>query len=83
MILLITAALQLVLLIFQEYYGALARAREKDDKFTLDQANLKLIVDAAVLKWNASNAKDSQSAGDAWDHSDRLEMPLRKDPNEK
>ncbi len=68
---LIGAGLQLCLLLFSEYFSARARAREENKQFVLDQAAMKLIIDAAVLKWNSKNAADSAQAGDAWDEADR------------
>lgn len=68
---LIGAGLQLMLLLFSEYFSARARAKEEDKAFNLDQATLKAVMDSAVLKWNTQNAPDSKKAGDAWDNADQ------------
>lgn len=67
----IGAGLQIVLLIIKEYLSASAKAKEEEKKFNLDQAALKVLVDAAVLKWNEGNAKKSDDAGNAWDNADK------------
>lgn len=71
MLAVIGAGLSLVLLILQEYFSAKSIAREQDRKFELSQAELKKLVDSAVLKWNQNNATDSKKAGDAWDQADK------------
>lgn len=68
---LILAIIPLVTLIIQEFLSASARAKAANEKFELDQANLKKLVDSAVEKWVARNAVDSKDAGDSWDKADR------------
>lgn len=65
----------LIYLLFQEFFSAQARAREQDKEFQIDQANLKLIVDAAVQKWVEKSAKDSADASNAWDRADEDKKP--------
>lgn len=62
--------LSLAALIFKEFFSAQARAREADEKFELNQATFKKIVDAALAKQLASMAKASADAGNAWDGAD-------------
>lgn len=66
----VTAIIPLLLLLFNEFFSAQARARAANEKFVIDQAALKKIVDEAVNKWNSQNAKDSGGAGNAWDNAD-------------
>lgn len=66
----LVAIVPLILMIFQEFFSAQAKAKEEDRKFVIDQALLKQIVDTAVNNWNAQNAKDSSGASDAWDSAD-------------
>lgn len=66
----IVSVVPLILLIFQEFFSAQARAREANRKFELDQETMKKLVDSAVQKWNDKNAKDSAGAGNAWDKAD-------------
>lgn len=68
---LILAIIPLVILIIQEFLSASARAKAANEKFELDQANLRKLVDSAVEKWVARNAVDSRDAGDSWDRADK------------
>jgi hypothetical protein len=67
----LVALIPLILLIFQEVFSAQARARARNEKFTLDQAQLKLIVDTALNHWLQGNAQASKDAGSAWDEADK------------
>lgn len=67
----IIAIIPLMLLIFNEFLSAQARARAADEQFKLDQESLKKILDGALQKWIQRNAKDSAGAGDAWDNADK------------
>lgn len=67
----IVSVVPLVLLIFQEFFSARARARKANEEFVLSQTELKALVDAAVTKWHSGNAKDSGDAGKTWDEIDK------------
>jgi len=66
----ITAVVPLILLLFQEFFSAKAKAAEADKKFELDEAKFKTLVDAAMKKWIAKNAKDSAGISSGWDSAD-------------
>ena len=60
----------LLLLIFQEFFTAQARAREEGKAFVLDETTRRAIANAAVQKWIDRSAQDSAQAGNAWDKAD-------------
>jgi hypothetical protein len=79
---LIGSIIPLLLLIFQEFFSAQGRARQANEKFTLDQEKLKEIVGIAVERWNERNAQDSVGAGSAWDQADQdLKPGPKNDPD--
>lgn len=66
----LVAFIPLLLLIFQEFLSAKARARDADQKFELNQETYRAIVNAALNKQLDGMAKASQGAGSAWDSGD-------------
>lgn len=66
----IGAALRFLVLIFGEIFESKKRAREKEEKFELDQKKFLELAEAVILKMKRDAMKDSDDAKDIDDHID-------------
>lgn len=60
-----------LVLIFGEYFSARARAREKQEKFEINEAKFQELVNNAMERMRELAKKESAGAGNAWDAADK------------